>query len=99
MAPPPVTLPNSSAAQASFLAAAGPTTLVNFEHVAVGFSSPVVPRSTVSIALNAPDFGNGFSGISNTTLGNLDGFNVARPAAHSGLARPKVRRLSTSHLP
>ena len=68
--------PNSSAAQASFLAAAGPTTLVNFENVAVGFYSPVVPNSTVSIALNAPNFGNGFSGISNTTIGSLNGFNV-----------------------
>jgi hypothetical protein len=68
--------PNSSAAQAAFLAAAGSTTLVDFENVNVGFYSPVVPNSSVSIVLNAPNFGNGYSGISNTTLGNLYGFNV-----------------------
>jgi hypothetical protein len=66
----------SSAAEAAFLAAAGPTTLVDFENVAVGYYTPVVPNGTVSIDLNAPNFGNGFSGISNTTFGNLYGFNI-----------------------
>jgi len=68
--------PMSSAAQTAFLAAAGSTTLVDFENVAVGFYTPVVPNSSVSIDLSAPDFGNGFSGISNTTFGNLYGFNI-----------------------
>jgi hypothetical protein len=68
--------PNSSAAQTAFLAAAGSTTLVDFENVALGYYTPIVPNGTVSIDLNAPNFGDGFSGISTTTFGNLYGFNV-----------------------
>jgi hypothetical protein len=67
--------PNSSAAQTAFLAAAGSTTLVTFETVPVGYYTPVVVGG-VSIDLNAPNFGSGFSGISNTTFGNLYGFNI-----------------------
>jgi hypothetical protein len=80
--------PNSSAAQTAFLAAAGPTTLVNFENVPVGFYSPVVPNSTVSISLSAPDFGNSFSGISNITNGNLYGFNIT-PGGSQWLGVPE----------
>ena len=43
--------PNASAAQTQFLAAAGPTTLVNFENVPLGYYAPIVPNSTVSIAI------------------------------------------------
>jgi hypothetical protein len=43
--------PNSSAPQTQFLAAAGPTTLVNFENVPLGYYAPIVPNSTVSIAI------------------------------------------------
>ena len=68
--------PNSSAAQTAFLAAAGSTSLLTFENLAVGFYTPIAAAPGVSIALNAPNFGNGFSGISNTTFGNLDGFNI-----------------------
>jgi hypothetical protein len=68
--------PMSSAAQAAFLAAAGPTTLVDFENVALGYYTPIVPNSTVSIDITGPNYGAGFSGISNTTFGNLYGFNI-----------------------
>jgi PEP-CTERM motif len=70
--------PNSSVAQASFTAAAsafGTLSNVTFESNAVGFNTPI-PVTGASIALSAPNFGNGFSGISNTTNGNLFGFNV-----------------------
>ena len=43
--------PNASAAQTQFLAAAFPTTLVNFENVPLGHYAPIVPNSTVSIAI------------------------------------------------
>ena len=73
--------PNSAAAQASFLAAAGllsPVTIMNFEPpVALGYYTPITNAGPgVSIALNAPNFGDGFSGVSTTTFGNLYGFNV-----------------------
>ena len=68
--------PNSSAAQTAFLAAAGPTTLVDFENVALGYYTPIVPNSSVSIDITGPNYGPGFSGISNTTFGNLYGFNI-----------------------
>jgi hypothetical protein len=68
--------PNSSAAQTAFLAAAGSTTLVDFENVPLGYYTPIVPNGSVSIDLNAPNFGDGFSGISSTTFGNLYGFNT-----------------------
>ena len=73
--------PNSAAAQTAFLAAAGllsPISTMTFESpVALGYYSPITNAGPgVSIALNAPDFGDGFSGVSVTTFGNLDGFNV-----------------------
>jgi len=68
--------PNSSAAQAAFLAAAGATTLVDFENVALGYYTPIVPNGSLSIDLNAGNFGDGFSGISTTTFGNVYGFNT-----------------------
>lgn len=71
--------PNSAAAQASFLAAAsafGPTHTITYESLATGYYSPIAAAPGVSIALTGPNFGSGFSGISNTTLGNLYGFNT-----------------------
>jgi len=68
--------PLSDAAQASFLAAAGPVTTATFEGLPVGFYSPIAAAPGLSIALTGSDFGNGFSGVSNTTLGNLYGFNT-----------------------
>lgn len=68
--------PNSAAAQTAFLAAAGSTSLIDFENVALGFYTPITPAPGVSIDLNAPNFGDGFSGISTTTFGNLYGFNT-----------------------
>jgi hypothetical protein len=68
--------PLSAAAQTAFLAAAGPTTTSNFGSLPVGVYTPFTLAPGVTVSWNAPNFGNGFSGISNTTLGNLDGFCV-----------------------
>ena len=71
--------PNSSAAQTAFFAAASglsPISTITFENLPLGFYTPVAAAPGVSIDLNAPDFGDGFSGISATTFGNLYGFNT-----------------------
>lgn len=71
--------PNSSAAQTSFLAAAsafGPTHTITYESLATGYYSPIAAAPGVSITLTGTNFGSGFSGISNTTIGNLYGFNT-----------------------
>jgi PEP-CTERM motif len=68
--------PMSAAAQTAFLAAAGPTTTSNFQSLAVGVYTPFTLATGVTVNWNAPNFGNGFSGISNFTFGNLDGFCV-----------------------
>ena len=70
---------NSDAAQTSFLAAAsvfGPTHTITYEGLAPGYYSPIAAAPGVSITLTGPNFGSGFSGISNTTFGNLYGFNT-----------------------
>jgi len=68
----------SAAAQAAFLGSAsgfGAVTTETFESLPVGYSASfAIPGATVS--LSAPDFGAGFSGISNRTFGNLYGFNT-----------------------
>jgi hypothetical protein len=69
---------NSDAAEANFLAAAagyGATRTEGFESLSVGFSS-TFSIAGASVSLSAPNYGNGFSGISNTTFGNLYGFNT-----------------------
>lgn len=75
--------PNSSAAQTAFLAAAGllsPVYTMTFEQpVALGYYSPITNAGPgVSIALTGPNYGPGFSGISNFNYGgsNLYGFNT-----------------------
>lgn len=68
--------PNSTSAQTAFLAAAGSTTTSNFQSLAVGVYSPFTLATGVTVNWSAPNYGNGFSGISNTTLGNLYGFCV-----------------------
>jgi PEP-CTERM motif len=74
---PPYT--NSDAAQASFLAAAGGyggTVTETYEELATGYYSPISVAGGASIALSAPDYGDGFSGISADTNGVLYGFNT-----------------------
>lgn len=69
---------NSLAARTAFLAQAathGPVATETFEGQALGYYSPIVIAGG-SIAYTSPDFGPGFSGISNTTNGNLYGFNT-----------------------
>jgi PEP-CTERM motif len=69
---------NSAAAEAAFLAAAGGAGTVateTFEGQALGYYSPI-PIVGGSISYVAPDFGPGFSGVSDGSLGNVFGFNV-----------------------
>jgi hypothetical protein len=76
--------PNSTAAQTSFQTAAlafGGLSTVTFESQATGFYSPIAVTGA-SIALSAPDFGAGFSGISNITNGELYGFNTTSGGAN-----------------
>ena len=75
--------PNSAAAQTAFLAAAGvlsPVSTMTFESpVALGYYSPITNAGPgVSIALTGPNYGPGFSGISNFNYNgsNLYGFNT-----------------------
>ncbi len=68
--------PLSAAAQTSFLAAAGTTSLIDFESQPVGYNTPFTAAPGVTVSLTGPNYGSGFSGISNTTFGNLYGFNT-----------------------
>jgi hypothetical protein len=77
--------PNSTAASASFLAAAaalGPVNTVTFENQAPGYNANFSPAPGLSISLSASDFGDGYSGISDTTFGNVFGFNTTTGGSH-----------------
>jgi hypothetical protein len=83
--------PNSAAAQTNFLAAAsalGPTNTITFENLPLGYYTPFTAATGVSVAINAPNFGDGFSGISTTTFGNLYGFNTT-PGGSKWLGFPE----------
>jgi hypothetical protein len=80
--------PNSSAAQATFLTAAGPTTTSGFGSLAVGVYTPFTLAPGVTVNWSAPNFGNGFSGISNFTNGNLYGFCVTPPGCTQWFGSP-----------
>jgi len=67
--------PNSAAAEAAFMAAIGSSNLLNFENLPLGYYTPVNGPG-VSIGLSSPNYGDGLSGISVTTFGNLYGFNT-----------------------
>jgi hypothetical protein len=76
---------NSVAAESSFLAAAGsygtPYT-ITFEDIPVGYNSNFTAAPGVNISLSGPDYGYGYSGVSDTTYGNLYGFNVTSGGSH-----------------
>jgi PEP-CTERM motif len=77
--------PLSTAAQADFLAASGPVSLLTFETLPTGFYSPItsIPGNPgVTVTLNAPNLGCNFSGVCNATYGNLYGFNVTTGGAN-----------------
>lgn len=72
--------PTSTAAATAFAAAAGalsPIGLITFEDQPLGFNSSftAAPGVTVNIS-GGVTFGDGFSGISTTTYGNVFGFNT-----------------------
>jgi hypothetical protein len=73
--------PASQAARNSFLAAAsvfGTVSNDGFESQPLGFFTTfTLVNGDGTITLNAPNFGPGFSGISNTTLGNVFGFSIS----------------------
>lgn len=76
---------NSAAAEAAFRAAAasiGTSTTIDFESVAVGYAANFSAAPGVSVALTGTNFGSGFTGISNTTLGNVYGFNTTSGGAN-----------------
>ncbi|HTV09988.1 MAG TPA: PEP-CTERM sorting domain-containing protein [Candidatus Aquilonibacter sp.] len=83
--------PNSTAAQAAFETAAlgfGSLNTITYENLAVGYYSPFTAAPGVTVTLNTPtNFGDGFSGISDTTLGNLYGFNTT-PGGNQWLGFP-----------
>lgn len=71
--------PNSVAAQTAFEAAAsgfGTLNTINYESLPVGYSASFAAAPGVNVTLTGGNFGAGFSGISNTTFGNLYGFNT-----------------------
>ena len=72
--------PNSIAAQTSFLAAAatfGTVSNHGFEGQPLGFQTTAYTFGNGdTFTLNATNFGPGFSGISNVTLGNTFGFSI-----------------------
>ena len=78
--------PNSDAAQASFETAAaafGSTNTITYENLALGYYNNLIAAAAgVSIALTGSDGGAGLSGISNTTLGNVYGFNTTTGGAN-----------------
>lgn len=75
----PGSFPNSAAAEAALSAAAagyGTPGKESFEGLATGYYSPIaVPGFTASFV--APNYGNGFNGISDTSLGNIYGLNTS----------------------
>ena len=70
--------PNSDATQASFLADAvgyGATYTETFSSIAQGYG-PRTLGGGASVTYGASNFGDGFSGISSTTLGNVYGYDI-----------------------
>lgn len=72
-------IPNSVAARNAFLIAAGafgPLDTFSFENAALGFHNVNLHGGAGTIVLAAPNLGPGISGISNTTFGNIYGYNI-----------------------
>jgi hypothetical protein len=70
---------NSAAAQSAFMTAAGAfgtTNTITFENLPTGYYTPFTAAPGVTVTMTAPNYGLHFSGISNSTLGNLYGFNT-----------------------
>jgi hypothetical protein len=70
---------NSTAAQTSFETAAGAFGSLNtitFETQPAGYNASFTAASGVTVSLTGTNFGDGFSGISDFTSGNLYGFNT-----------------------
>ena len=75
---------NSNAAATGFLTAAsgfGSVSTETFEGVPLGIG-PTWTLPGASVTISAPDFGPGFTGVTNVTVGNLDGFNITPGGAN-----------------
>ena len=80
---------NSSAAQTAFFAgASGPMVTENFDSQPVGDTGSLSIAGGASLTYTGPAFGNGFSGVSSTTFGNLYGFDVSDGGAGQWLGFP-----------
>lgn len=76
---------NSAAAETAFRAAAaliGTSTTIDFESVAVGYAPNFAAAPGVSVSLTGVNYGSGISGVSNTTVGNVYGFNTTSGGAN-----------------
>jgi hypothetical protein len=70
--------PNSASAESSFLPAAagfGTVYTETFEGLSLG-SGPTWSLPGASVTITGPNFGAGFTGVTNETFGNLYGFNI-----------------------
>jgi hypothetical protein len=77
--------PNSYAAQEAFDAVAGtlsPIGTIDFENQPLGYNANFTAAPGVTVSLTGPNYGDGFSGISTTTFGNLYGFNTTPGGAN-----------------
>jgi hypothetical protein len=75
---------NSATAEGFFTAAAagfGATSKITFESQPLGYNASFTAAPGVTVALTGPNFGDGFSGISTTTFGNVYGFNITSGGA------------------
>ncbi|HUP04111.1 MAG TPA: PEP-CTERM sorting domain-containing protein [Bryobacteraceae bacterium] len=71
--------PNSGSAAADFATAAGLLGLVDtitFEDLTAGFNPSITAAPGVTLSTDSTDYGDGFSGVSDTSDGNVYGFNT-----------------------
>jgi hypothetical protein len=69
--------PNSAAAQTAFFAGAGgPLSTETFESQALGNPGTLSAAGGATVTWSSPNFGDGFTGVSTTTLGNLYGYDT-----------------------
>jgi len=81
--------PNSTAAQTAFFAGAGgPLSTETFEGQALGDPGTLSIAGGANVTWTAPNFGDGFSGVSTTTFGNVYGYDVTNSGRGKWLGFP-----------
>ena len=78
---PNAAFPQSAASAANFVNAAGSLSLLTFEGLAPGAVASFSPAAGVTLSRTGTDFGVGITGVNNTTVGALNGFNVTAGGA------------------